>query len=394
MKFKNHLLICVISIFLAGLLFSCSSSEDDDDESSTGSSESTNVSSTTVTNMQAVSNGFIPDSMESSSSSSSSAKKINIGLADDDSGDPCEGTDLFGCQSRLVKMYIEMSKDIFDQSISIISDVGSNLGDLGVGASGNTTVEDGTTIHYNVVSATEWDFLAVTSLGTYFDLSINANTYSLKMDAGNSTDSSDSDDMGQLSMVVSYTDDENWSLTSSMVGFTCNSDDVRAPERIKIVISRVNDVYTGKAMLYSPRWAYFESEPTCSSTVDDDYATSMYTDFVANDTAGKVKVYMMKRTVTDVSTIENYPMSGMCDVFYENFGFSSGSNCSSSLSSYGFDMSQYPNPFCTTGPDQATWDSDCTGVDSTIQATSFSASSEWTAPATHYVETITLRSSL
>ena len=390
MRLKRFFLIGLTPFILAGLMIGCSSSDSDDEEST---STSSNVSSTAVTIMREISSNYIPDSMASSSSSSSSRyENLSIEMADD-SGDPCEGTDLFGCQSRLLKMYISMSKDIFDNATSFISEVGSHLGSIPDGDSGVVTAEDGTVIHYDKVSATDWDFLAVTSLGTFFDLSINGNVYALKMDSSNSNDAED-DEIVQLSLVISYTDESNWSLTSIIAGFECNAEDVRAPERIKMIISRSGDIYTGKAMLYSPRWAYFDPDPTCSSTVDDNHSMSLYTDYVANDAAGKVKVYMMKRNVADISSIVNYPMSSLCDIFYENFGASDAAQCLAWLS--GGDMSpvQYPNPFCTTGPDQATWESDCTGVDATVQATDYGPSTDWTAPATLYTEEITLRSSL
>ncbi|MBT4290829.1 MAG: hypothetical protein HOD92_26170 [Deltaproteobacteria bacterium] len=89
------------------------------------------------------------------------------------SDDPCADTDLFGCQPRLLKLYLKMSRELFRATRLFMREIGRHLGQLKNGASGIVTEGDGTTIHYSKISARQWDVLAITPDGAFFDVSIN-----------------------------------------------------------------------------------------------------------------------------------------------------------------------------------------------------------------------------
>ena len=382
---KSRFIIILLSVALSVCVLSSCSEE----KSEVMTISSSNFATTATSNMETIDNDFVPDSMDADATSSGSMANTILRASSDD---PCEGTDLFGCQPRLVKLYLRTSRSFFRSARQFISEMGTNLGQLVDGSSGVANMSDGTTIHYSKVSATEWEVLAVTSGGTFFDVSILGNVYTLKIDNNNRPETTG--DSSKLEIVVNYTDNSNWQVTSTILGSSCNDSDPQAPERIRVIIAKANGMHTGKAMLYSPRWAYFQGNSSCALDIEDDYTMDLYTDFVASSSAAKAKVYMMKRTVSEVADIANYPMSAMCDVYFANFGFGDATSCSTLFAAFGFDLSSYPNPFCTTGRNHADWGSDCSDVDTTISSASFSASSNWTAPAAFYLEAITLRSSL
>ncbi|MCP4753223.1 MAG: hypothetical protein GY866_20220, partial [Proteobacteria bacterium] len=308
--------------------------------------------------------------------------------------DPCAETDLWGCQAILVKLYIDFSNQLFDMSLTFLNELAANLGNLQAGDSGTFNTGDGVMIHFSKTSETQWDFLAVTELGTCLDMSVNDNNYTMKV--GFSNDPDNTENIASLELQVSYVNDTNWIVNSSMIGGQCSSDDVQAPERIKVIMSRSGSQYTGKAMLYSPRWAYFSSDPTCASAIDDDHSMTLYTDFVANDSAAKAKVYMMKRNVADLSSIGTYAMANLCDFYYDNFGQDNSANCVSLLNTAGWDPTDYANPFCTTGTQagDTNWSDDCTGTDATIAAAAYGSAALWATPSAYYQQTITLRTAL
>ena len=392
MKVRSLLTFMLISLFMSGLLISCASEEED------VSSGNSNFASSTADNMSAIYNDYVPNSMASGSSSSPALLSASIhadgsgAQASDD--DVCGDSDLFECQPKLLKLYIQMSREVFLVTRQFLVEMGGHLGDLADGASGVVNTGDGMTVYYSKTSASEWDVVATTSVGTVFDVSVADNVYTLKMNENNNPDSSDTT---EVHVVVNYTDASNWSVTTMFLGEECDPNDPQAPERVKLILAKENDVHTGKAMLYAPRWAHFNPEPTCSSSDNVYYSMNLYTDFVGNDTAAKVKVYMMKSDVTTdmSSTIGNYSMNKLCDSYYGNFGWSQA-NCKSNFNSYfGYDVeATLVNPFCTIGPDNATWGSDCSGTDDTVAGASFGSASDWVTPSAFYQQSISYRSDL
>ena len=106
---------------------------------------------------------------------------------------------------------------------------------------------------------------------------------------------------------------------------------------------------------------------------------SMYTDFVANDTAAKASVYMMDRSVDSLTDIADYGIGDYSTVYSNDFG----------------DTSSYPIPFCNpAGTLDATWGDDCTLTDATICTADFGSASDWVTPSELYQLEIDIPTSL
>ena len=344
-------------------LYGCGSSRGDSDSGGDG------TTSTVEGNLDTISDDFTPESLVVGSSSSSSLVKDN-----GPGSDPCaESEDLYDCQPVLVRLYIDMAHDFLDMTNEIIAEVGSHLGSLPDGSSGDGDFE-GRTIHYSKTSSSQFSILMEqgSSPSAYFN--VNGTVYTLKMNLDNLEEAGDSS--GQLEIVVQYDSDESWSIVVFLAGMDCDSNDTRAPERIHIRVAKSGGFWTGKAMFYNGVWQ--ASDPTCSTEASNDLAINFYTDFVANDTAARASVYLMPRTKSDLSDIEDFGMDGFAINFSNNES-----------------TSAYANPFCNPASTlDAVWSDDCTTTDSTVGSASYGAASDWILPSEFFLETVTLPSSL
>ncbi len=359
-------------------------------------SEPEGFSEETVTKMNSVSSSFIPTSMATSSVSASIQGSADGSFSSESgSEDPCEGTDLFGCQPRLVKLYLSLTKEMFDGSIDMLEELSDGLGQIEDGASGVELV-DNKTLHYSKTSSTIWSLLFEGDSGVFVDIAANDGVYTIKLDMAKMPPEDNVDgDQVQLEIEVDYTSDTIWGVQLTMIDPECNPDDPQAPQKIRILMDRNAAIYTGKAMLYSPRWAYFsEGEPTCASAADDARGMNLYTDFVANNTAAKVKVHMMKRTVSDVSNLDPYAMNNMCNSYFGEVGAADAAACVTAFLGEGWDLTSYPNPFCTTGPNDVDWGTNCVGTADNIAIHEYGSADDWMPPSTFYQYNITFRSSL
>lgn len=344
-----------------------------------GGSSTQNTTTTVVSNnLQNISNNFTPSSLDYSSS----INKPNTFMYQKSNGDPCEGLDLFACQPVLLRLYLDMGQMFLDSAREIVSEIGTNIGDVPDGGSG-TASEGDETIDYSKTSSTDFSILMKKSGSPAGYVDVNGNQYTILLDLANMPDDSGNSDMqtGKVEIDVTYTDDATWSITVFIAGMACQANDPRAPERVSIQISRANGLWTGKAMLYNGRWFSGISDtstPSCEIAESDAISMNMYTDFVGNNTASKVSVYMMSRTKSDLSDITDFGMDNLST----NFGIP-------------FDTSNYGNPFCNSASDlTALWDNDCSSIDTTVGAASYGASSDWIVPSIFYQQTITIPTAL
>ncbi len=343
-----------------------------------GDNTSGNTTTTAVSNnLQSISSNFLPSSLDYSSG----VNKPHTFLSQN-SEDPCVGLDLFACQPILLKLYLNMGQMFLDNAREIISEIGSNIGDIPNGSSG--TVTDGNeTIGYSKASSTDFSILMKNNGSPAGYVDVNGDQYKIQLNLANMSDdnSNGEEETGKLDIEVSYTNDQTWTITIFIAGTSCQESDARAPERVRIQISRAGELWTGKAMLYNGRWfsgISDSSTPSCGIAESDEKSMNMYTDFVGNNIASKASVYMMSRTKSDLSDIANFGM----DSLSTNFGIS-------------FNTSAYGNPFCNSTSDLiALWGDDCSSLDATVSSASYGSSSDWIAPNMFYQQIITLPTAL
>lgn len=333
--------------------------------------DSTATTSTVVTNLGTVSSNLAPDSLNYTQNAAASVSAAKV----EEGGNPCvEADDLFDCQPILLQLYVNMAKNVLDVVTAIISGAGTEMGDLEDGASGTAT-EGTTEIQYSKTTDTDYSVLLSENSTPVGYIDVNGNIYTVKMDLSNMPEDDTGGTVGQIQATVTYTDANTWSIVFFLAGMSCSEDDVAAPERVEIQVDKAGGLWTGKAMLYGPRWVGSDSL-NCSSTATDDTSMNFYTDFVGNDTAAKASVYMMQRDKNSLDDIADYGMDAIGE-------------------SFGGDTSAYANPFCNpAGTLDALWGNNCSGLDTTISAADYSASTNWVTPYDFYQLEVTLPSSL
>ncbi|MCC2679396.1 MAG: hypothetical protein K0R29_1972 [Pseudobdellovibrio sp.] len=336
---------------------------------------SSNISSQVVQNLQTISANYSPDSLSSVSTSSASIQS---------SDDPCEGvTDFAVCQSNLVKAYISVGKDAVDSVSTLASQVGRALGEVPDGNSG--TSSDGK-ISWSKTSSDVWSILTRNaSNGSIAYFSVNNGVYTLKLDQNNAeTNPLDQ----QIEAVITYNNESDWDVDVYFGNNECDATDVDDPSKVRIKMARSSGLWTGKAMIYVPRWQTPGSTaPTCATTSGaNDIA--MYTDFVGNNASTKAALYLIPTTESGTSYAA-FDLPGFCT------NFASTSPCGGGAGQIppAF-LNSYPNNWCTTGPNTTpTWGDSCS-TNSAVNSASYSSGSNWTAPSVLKGYSVTMPTSL
>jgi hypothetical protein len=221
-------------------------------------------------------------------------------------------TRLYDCQPVLLRLYVDLSKTFFDLSKSIVKNLGTQIGEV---ADGSTTTGAVGTQEILISKTTSTDFSILNKVDdvSVGYVKVDGNDITIKMDMTGS----ESANLDKIEILLSYTDESNWSVTTTLLDMACSADDVRAPRRILLKMSKANSLWQGKAMLYNPIWGQgivngHSGDPTCDTEEGDEISMAMYTDFVGNDTAAKAKVFLMNKTIDSIEGIEDNPLSNVC----------------------------------------------------------------------------------
>lgn len=328
---------------------------------------SANIATAFVTNLNVISAGFTPTSLQSNAPASVGAQS-----------DPCAGvTDFAVCQSNLIREYLKIGKSAVDSLSQLASAIGGALGEVPDNNSG--TSANGK-ISWNKTSSTVWSILNrgnANATVSYF--SVNGGVYTLKVDKNNAiTDAADQ----QVEATVNFTDSDNWSVDVYFGNKVCDATKPKDPSKAHIKLTKAAGIWSGKAMLYVPRWESPGTTVNCSTTGSE---IAMYTDFVGNNTSTKAALYLIP-TSNATTTYTNFDLPNFCTNFTSSCG-GSGQPTTGLLSGY-------LNNWCTTGagtPPQ--WNNNCTS-NTTVSGASFSSAANWTTPAALKVKTVTMPTSL
>lgn len=322
----------------------------------------TNVATAAVTNLSTVSQNLTPASLATASAStlSENACAGKAGLVD--------------CQPEFLKIYLKVSKEQLDAVTQIVAAVGGALGELPDGASGTFEAEDGRTGEYTKTNSENYTFTILSGATKLAYIQVTGTTYLLEMDFGGLGEEGG----GKYEATVAYTAADNWTMTVMHSGGACRTDDPRAPQNVRLIVGKSGALWTGKVMLYSPRWAQFSPDPTCGDTVADTTSFNMYSDFVADAVVAKMSVYVANSTRTDVAS---RPISAFCTEY--------PSLCPGGSVFIAETPASYANPACiTAATGAATWNSNCSSAPggTAVSAASYDATA-WIEPATFKTST-------
>ena len=334
-----------------------------------------NISSQVVSNLSVISSSYTPASLSSNSSASTAL-----------SSDPCAGvTDFAVCQSNLIREYIRIGKDSVDNISSIASQIGSALGQIPDGNSG--TSPDGK-VSWNKTSSDVWSILSRNaSNGSIAYFSVNNGVYSLKINENN--DETNPQDH-QIEATITFNGASDWTVDIYFGNGVCDPLKVSDPSKAHLIVSKSNGLWTGKAMLYVPRWqSPGASAPTCSTAAGaSDIA--MYTDFVGNDESAKAALYLIPSTESVVGNITdaNYSLPHFCSLFPSSCAGGAGQLANSNA------LNAYPNNWCTTGAGTTpTWGNSCPS-NTAVTSASYLNSANWVAPSVLKTYSVTMPTTL
>lgn len=326
----------------------------------------TNIATEIVANLNSISTNYAPPSLTSSAVTVQS--------------NPCEGvTDFAVCQSNLIREYNRIGKEAVDATSTIVNALGQALGNLPDGNSG--TSEDGK-VSWNKTSSAVWSvlFRGVGNAPVTY-VSINNGVYSVKHDKNvDETEASDQ----QIEITVNFTNSETWNVDVYFGNNVCDTTDPKGPTKAHLKVGLANNLWTGKAMLYTPRWeAPGAAAVTCASGLSE---IAMYTDYVGNSTSSKASLYLIPLSAPNLNTIANYDLPDFCTNFVSSCG---GGGQPTSMG-----LVTYTNPFCSTGPSAApTWGDSCTS-NTAVSGASYSSASLWVTPSALKTYTVTVPTSL
>lgn len=333
-----------------------------------------NVASAAVANLTTMSEGFAPASLSYSGTTGYALRYAPQADVCDATGDT-SGNRLFSCQPILLRIYVDVAQQYLEMMKAIVESAGKSLGALADGASG-TASADGKTIVYSKSSGAKYSFIVKEGDNPVAYVDVNGSVYTLRADFAKMS-SATADMPAQFEAVASFTDADHWTVRVTSLDSTCQSTDVRAPRRARILMSKDGNVWKGKAMLYNGVWAYgiaanLGTAPTCSTPDADGTSMTLLTDFVGDGTAAKAKVYMTTRVASSVAAIEASPLNNFCSTY----------GISAACTSLGVNLTAFANPFCNrSNTITATWNDSCAASSSSVASAEFGASTDWTTPA-------------
>jgi hypothetical protein len=213
--------------------------------------------------------------------------------------------------------------------------------------------------------------------------SVNNGVYTLKVDKN--FDEEEPADQ-QIEAIVTYVSAASWTVDVFFGNNVCDPAKPKDPSKAHIILSKGSGLWTGKAMLYVPRWeAPGTTVSSCSPSSPAE--VTLYTDFVGNDASTKAALYIYPATEAAMGTVANFDIPDFCT----NFATSCDGGLGELTPSI---VDDYPNNWCTTGAGTApTWGNNCTS-NSVVSAASYSNASLWTPPVSLKNKSVSLPPSL
>ena len=348
-------------VFCSYIIFSCGK----------GSKDSESSSKTVSKKLENFTEKIAPNALRSSSS-----ENLLLG------GDPCanfKSPDRFrnflACQPTLLANYISQTKAFVEGVTGFLKQAESQISSIADGASGSLTSSEGYKISYTKTDSDTFTVKVSAQNQTLVALSIDNKKTDFQMDAWVLADKSVySSNYGRYSGNLDYQNENSWSVTLFLAGIPCDSQAVDSPERIELIVSYSNGVWTGKAMSYHPR----KSGDLCTQASPDASKMNVYTDFIGDETATKASVYMLNHTVSSLESITTFQIGKFCVNYPSICGTSTDYTTDSS--------SSITLPFCVsqTGKEPV-WGNSCPDSSNIVNA-NYSAASQWVIPSTFYLK--------
>jgi hypothetical protein len=280
-------------------------------------------------------------------------------------GNPCADSDgFFDCQPELLKVYLGIAKGMTEVLVDMTEFTTTFASYLNPGAVGTYDIpeeeQDGiASIEYDFQSINDYKVRLLDANGDaviYMHGTRDADgqgTYEMYLNAttleGMELSAAQEDSL--VRFYAEYLGADEMSVDVSIINMACEDDDIRAPGKMRIVVDKSDEIWTGKTMMYHPRFGGSDQDD-CSLEVNEDTELSMNTEFVGGEDNATAALYMAPTTVDSADDLEeSYNISDFCTNF--------PASCSSGM---GFGdpnpVSSYLNPYCIESG-ETTWNIEC-----------------------------------
>lgn len=376
-KTKTMLLVAIISL----LHVACAPNKND-------SNENDPAIEAMSSQLKSMGDEFLPASIyddgRASSSSKISANKLSTNT-NHQHDDICAGVDFIECQPRLIRAYLQMGREGVYTTQKIVSDVARSLSGVGNNTSGEfRSNENGYSISYNKRSSTDFDFLILENNISIGRVSAQNGNYNVQFDL-NVIDKNKADSNGgKVDIQVKLTDSTHWQSQITFSGLKCNVNKPDDPETARIYVVRNGDIWNAQSSFYNGIGAQYNGTKSCSTPASDVTGVVIYTNLVADRTAAKAAMYLLRRNEQSVANLQNFGINNYCQNYpdlCQSLATASGQS-TAAVATY---LGALQNPYCVhRGNAQVFFNSDCSNVSAAVAQAPLLANTTFLSPYEFY----------
>lgn len=338
--------------------------------------------------LKTVEENYLPESIQDNGSLTSASLKSNAPISNQVSAqddDICAGLNIIECQPRLIRAYIMYGKGAVALTHQVVLSVARDLSNAPNNSSGTINApEKNLRIEYNKRTVLDFDLLISQGSSPVGRVSANADLYKIQFDLGILEQDKPGSRGGKIDIEVKYNKSSDWTSQVTVSNLLCNSQKPDDPETARISVGRKDGIWKGRSMFYNGIAAAYNGTKSCDTPATDDIGLVTYTDFVADSSAAKAKIYVMKRSETSTSAIQNFGFNLFC-TNYPDLCQSLATSLGSTTQIVDSLLGQMTNPYCVLrGSPVVTWNSECRGSSTAVADEPFLANESWMAPIDFY----------
>lgn len=345
--------------------------------------------------LQSVGDEYLPASVNENAQLSVNKVSGKLGTLSNNNDDVCAGVDFVECQPRLVREYLKMGRESVYSTQKLVSSIARNLSGISDGTSGEYRDDSqGVRITYNKRSSVDFDVITFASDVPAARISAKNGVYNIQFDSALVEKDKPNNFGGKIDIQVSFSDRTNWDTQVTVTGVGCNPLKPEDPQNARLHVTRRGDVWKVQSMFYNGISAYYQGARSCSVPASDATGLVIYTDMVADSTAAKAGIYMMKRNEQSTAQLQNFGINSYCQN-YPDLCQGLANEINQPVSSVAAHLSALQNPYCVQrGTSQVFWNNNCSTVSPAVASESLSGGSAFLSPYDFYRLQITIPSQL
>jgi hypothetical protein len=347
--------------------------------------------------LQSVGDEFLPASVNEDGRQQAMSTKVDGKLAtqSNNGDDICAGADFIECQPKLIRAYLKMGREGVYSTQRLVAGIARGLSGVAENTSGEfRDDEKNLRIAYNKRTSTDFDVLMYDANIPAGKISAKNGVYNIQFDMSIVERDKPDNRGGKMDIQVTFTDRTHWDSQITITGMKCSEQKPEDPENARIHVKRNGDLWQARSMFYSGIAAHVQSAKSCAIPASDATGLVVYTDLVADVTAAKSAIYMLKRSEQSSTQLQNYGINNYCQN-YPDLCQSLAAAIGTTPASVNTHLSALQNPYCVhRGNSQVFWNSNCSTVSEAVANASLAVSGSLLSPYDFYRLSITIPNQL